>query len=552
MMAHEAVPQAGQAGQEQAGGSGEQPPPGPATARAMALAAKLVPPMPGDRFLGWLGPLLITALGTFLRFNRLSVPHAIVFDETYYVGDAYGILQHGVEINHVHNANGLLRTGSSTHILATGPEFVVHPPLGKETIAVGEWLFGLTPFGWRLMVAILGSLAILMTARIARRMTRSTLLGCVAGLLLALDGLEFVMSRTALLDISVMFWVLAAFGCLVIDRDRSRARLAAAVLRDAERADAAAEAGIRPLPPGPGPRLGLRWWRVAAGLCLGLAIASKWNGIWFLPVFAVMTLAWDVGARKTAGFTSPGGQTARDGLWLPFSFGLVPAAAYLASWSGWFASPYGYDRQWAVQHGVHNPIWAALDSLYQYQRQVLDFSVTLTQHHPYQSWPWSWLVMTRPVSMYYNGHSHACGVHNCAQEVLAIGTPAIWWAAIPALIACLVWWLLRRDWRAGAVLAGVAAGWLPWFWYAWHDHRTMFFFYAVVFDPFLVIALALCLGLIIGPARASVGRRAAGAGLAGAYLLAVVADFWYMYPVFAAKIIPYTSWLARMWYHRWI
>jgi len=550
MMAHEAVPQAGQAGQ--ADGSAEPPPPGPATARAMALAAKLAPPLPGDRFLGWLGPLLITALGTFLRFNRLSIPHAIVFDETYYVGDAYGILQHGVEINHVHNANGLLRTGSSTHILATGPEFVVHPPLGKETIAVGEWLFGLTPFGWRLMVAILGSLAILMTARIARRMTRSNLLGCVAGLLLALDGLELVMSRTALLDISVMFWVLAAFGCLVIDRDRSRARLAAAVLRDAERADAAAEAGIRPLPPGPGPRLGLRWWRVAAGLCLGLAIASKWNGIWFLPVFAVMTLAWDVGARKTAGFTSPGGQTARDGLWLPLSFGLVPAAAYLASWSGWFASPYGYDRQWAVQHGVHNPIWAALDSLYQYQRQVLDFSVTLTQHHPYQSWPWSWLVMSRPVSMYYNGHSHACGVHNCAQEVLAIGTPAIWWASIPALIACVVWWLLRRDWRAGAVLAGVAAGWLPWFWYAWHDHRTMFFFYAVVFDPFLVIALALCLGLIIGPARASVGRRAAGAGLAGAYLLAVVADFWYMYPLFAAKIIPYTSWLARMWYHRWI
>jgi dolichyl-phosphate-mannose-protein mannosyltransferase len=551
-MAYEAVPQAGQAGQGQADGSGEPPPPGAATARAMALAAKLVPPMPGDRFLGWLGPLLITALGTFLRFNRLSVPHVIVFDETYYVGDAYGILQHGVEINHVHNANGLLRTGSSTHILATGPEFVVHPPLGKETIAVGEWLFGLTPFGWRLMVAILGSLAILMTARIARRMTRSTLLGCVAGLLLALDGLEFVMSRTALLDISVMFWVLAAFGCLVIDRDRSRARLAAAVLRDAERADVAAEAGMRPPPPGPGPRLGLRWWRVAAGLCLGLAIASKWNGIWFLPVFAVLTLAWDVGARKTVGFTSPGGQTARDGLWLPFSFGLVPAAAYLASWSGWFASPYGYDRQWAVQHGVHNPIWAALDSLYQYQRQVLDFSVTLTQHHPYQSWPWSWLVMSRPVSMYYNGHSHACGVHNCAQEVLAIGTPAIWWAAIPALIACLVWWLMRRDWRAGAVLAGVAAGWLPWFWYAWHDHRTMFFFYAVVFDPFLVIALALCLGLIIGPARASIGRRAAGAGLAGAYLLAVVADFWYMYPLFAAKIIPYTSWLARMWYHRWI
>jgi 4-amino-4-deoxy-L-arabinose transferase-like glycosyltransferase len=127
----------------------------------------------------------------------------------------------------------------------------VHPPLGKETIAVGEWLFGLTPFGWRLMVAILGSLAILMTARIARRMTRSNLLGCVAGLLLALDGLEFVMSRTALLDISVMFWVLAAFGCLLIVRDRSRlAGRAPCCGRGKSRRSR--RGWMRPLPPGPG------------------------------------------------------------------------------------------------------------------------------------------------------------------------------------------------------------------------------------------------------------------------------------------------------------
>jgi dolichyl-phosphate-mannose--protein O-mannosyl transferase len=102
------------------------------------------------------------------------------------------------------------------------------------------------------------------------------------------------------------------------------------------------------------------------------------------------------------------------------------------------------------------------------------------------------------------------------------------------------------------VLAGVAAGWLPWFWYAWDDHRTMFYFYAVVFDPFLVIAITLCLGLLIGSARASAGRRTAGAAVTGAYLIAVLANFFYLYPVLAAKIIPYTSWLSRMWYHGWI
>src|SRR5438874_1871572 len=81
------------------------------------------------------------------------------------------------------------------------------------------------PWGWP------GPLAILLICRIARRMTRSTLLGCVAGLLMALDGLEFVLSRTGILDIFLMFFVLAAFGCILIDRDVSRAQLAERVAR---------------------------------------------------------------------------------------------------------------------------------------------------------------------------------------------------------------------------------------------------------------------------------------------------------------------------------
>jgi dolichyl-phosphate-mannose-protein mannosyltransferase len=505
--------------------------------RAASGADRLVPPIPGSRVWGWAGPLLITALGAFLRFYRLGTPKAVVFDETYYVGDAYGILRHGVEINHVKNADALLVQGK-TNILATGGELVVHPPLGKVLIAGGEWLFGLTPFGWRFAVALVGSLAILMTARITRRMTRSTLLGCVAGLLLALDGLELVMSRTALLDIFVMFWVLAAFGCLVLDRDRSRARIAAA-----------ADAGIAG---DDGPGLGIRWWRAAAGLCLGAAVASKWNGIWYLPAFLLLTVAWDVGARRAAGYAAPWrGALVRDGKWLPVTFAVLPVAAYLASWSGWLASPYGYDRNWAALHGNNTPVWSALDSLYQYNKYMLQFGLGLTTGHPYKSHPWTWLLVSRPVSFYY-ATPKTCGVPSCSQEVLAIGTPLIWWASIPVLLTLLVWWLARRDWRAGGVLVGVAAGWLPWFWFALHDHRTEFYFYAVTFVPFLVMGITLCLGLIIGPARAAPARRGVGAALSGAYLLAVLWDFYYMYPVLAAQVIPYTSWLSRMWYHGWI
>src|SRR5260370_21811839 len=161
------------------------------------LRDRLVPPMPGSVLWGWAGPLLVTALGAFLRFNQLGQPRAVLFDETYYVPDAYGILKHGVEIDHVSNVNTLLAQGSTQILKGTKGEYVVHPPLGKMFIAVGEWLFGLTPFGWRCAVALAGPPALLITAPVARRMNRSTQLRCATGPLPGPDGLGVVLSPTA-------------------------------------------------------------------------------------------------------------------------------------------------------------------------------------------------------------------------------------------------------------------------------------------------------------------------------------------------------------------
>jgi dolichyl-phosphate-mannose-protein mannosyltransferase len=505
----------------------------------------------GSTFWGWAGPTLVMLFGGFIRFYRLSRPDAVVFDETYYVPDANSILRHGVELNHIPapKINEYLVAGNPNFLLKTG-EVVAHPPLGKIMMAVGQWTFGLTPFGWRFSVCLIGTVSILMTARIARRMTGSTLLGCVAGLLLALDGLEIVLSRTAILDIILMFWVLAAFGLLVIDRDRTKARLQAA----AESADY----------PDRGPYLGVRWLRVCAGLCLGAACATKWNGIWYVFAFAGLALAWDLGARRAAGSERwlPDGLR-KDAKWLPVWFGFAPLVVYVASWTGWFFNTSGYDRNWAPQHGNHTPIWSTIDSWYQYNHWMLQFGLGLDAGQNYRSNPVGWLVLARPISFYWA--QPTCSVKGgCAAEVLAIGTPLIWWGGTLALLFCLNWWIIgligdlvfhrkpKRDWRAGAVLLGVAAGWLPWIWFAWHDNRTEFYYYAVAFEPFMVIAITLCLGLIIGPARAAPGRRAVGAIAAGLYLVAVLLNLAYLYPILTAEVIPYSAWLSRMWFHRWI
>jgi dolichyl-phosphate-mannose--protein O-mannosyl transferase len=533
------------------------PPAAPATdqaARLSVLRARLASPMPDDRLWGWLGPLLVTAFGAFLRFDRLRVPRAIVFDETYYAKDAWSILRHGVEWYAVSKtgdsnyANNLIIAGN-THIFAACKgvacgEYVVQPEMGKLLIAAGEWMFGLNSFGWRFASAVFGSLAILLICRIARRMTRSTLLGCIAGMLMSLDGLEFVLSRTGILDIFLMFFVLAAFGCMVIDRDVSRAKLAERVARS-------------PGGDGRGPRLGIRRWRVAAGIFLGLAVATKWNAAWYILGFAALGAAWDIGARRTAGLKSfVRGAFTRDAVWLPLTFIMIPLAVYIATWSGWFATSTGYDRNYAQLHGVNIPVISSLYSLYEYHLQAVGFGLGLRTSHPYQSQPWDWLLITRPVSFFYEcytgpaaGPSHYCPSgytgQEWSQEVLAIGTPAIWWVSLLALVFCLGWWLLHRDWRAGAVLLGVVAGWGPWFPLV---SRTKFYYYALEFEPFLILSIVLCLGLILGPVTASVLRRSIGAGIVGAYVLCVLLMFWYFYSILAGKVIPYQDWLSHMWY----
>ena len=509
---------------------------------------RLVPPMPTDRLWGWLGPLLVTAVAGVLRFWDLSRPKAFMFDETYYAKDAWSLLHFGVEQNYIKAAkdgdpdpaNVKILAGNLDGLWSGDPSYVVHPPGGKWMIAIGEQLFGFTPFGWRFIVALAGTLAVLMTARIGRRLFRSTLLGCVAGLLIAVDGMAFVHSRTALLDPLLMFWALAAFGALLVDRDRARAVLA-------ERLDQVATSSF-------GPSLGLRPWRLLAGVCLGAACATKWSGLYFVAVFGLMTVLWDMGARRTAGARRPWvGALVRDAAPAFASLVLVAFAVYLVSWTGWFlGGDDAYLRYWARDNPGPPLVPDALWSLWHYHHEAWNFHTNLESYHPYRSNPWGWLVLARPVSYFYEGPTmgqNGCTVDACSQAVTALGTPAIWWAACLALPVLVFLWAARRDWRAGAILAGVAAGYLPWFLF---QHRTIYSFYAVAFLPFLVLAITMCIGMVLGGRDASPRRRQWGAAAAGAYLLLAVANFAWLLPVLSAEVIPYSDWAHRMWWKSWI
>ncbi|XAS76254.1 phospholipid carrier-dependent glycosyltransferase [Dermatophilaceae bacterium Sec6.4] len=512
-----------------------------------------------EKLWAWLGPAILTVIGGVLRFWNVGRPHQLVFDETYYVKEGWSLMLYGYERKQdkstgISNFPDNLFTMGNPHVFGTNADFVVHPPMGKWLIGLGESIFGInSSFGWRIAVAATGTLGIYLVGRAAWHLFRSPLLATIASLLLCFEGSEFVMSRTGILDIMVMFWALAGFVALLADRDRTRAILARKVA-------AAKDAGTWAANETAGPWLGWRPWRWVAAICLGLDTSTKWSGGWFLAVFCLMSVWWDLGARRSVG--------ARRWISATFIKDALPAAVYMVAtalgtyvitWIGWLRSSDAWDRQWALTNPAvkggfapdsHLFAWLpnALRSMWQYNIEMYNSAVSITSTHPYESNPWSWTLQTRPTSFFYES-PHNCAGGNCSKAITSLGNVGIWWFGTVALVILVFYWLLRRDWRAGAIWAGVAAGWFPWFMY---QQRTIFTFYSVAFVPYVVLACVFVLGLVLGPVTANAQRILYGKIAVGGYVILVVALFAFFWPIWTAEVIPQPHWQWRMWFPSWV
>ncbi|TDN43672.1 dolichyl-phosphate-mannose-protein mannosyltransferase [Curtobacterium flaccumfaciens] len=504
----------------------------------------------------WAGPIAVTLLAAVLRLVSLGHPHSLVFDETYYVKDGWSIVHLGYESTWPSNPNddSLPTTDQrfadgQTDIYTSAAEFIAHPPLGKYLIGLGMLLFGAgDSFGWRFAVAVLGIATVFLTAVIARSLFRSTLIGTLAGFFLAVDGQAIVMSRVTLLDGILTFFVVLGFGALLLDRRWTERRLDRWVARRAA-------AGRDTLW---GPVLWWRPWLLAMGLALGLATATKWSGMYFLAFFAVYSVLTDMMLRKRAGV-----EFWSSSAWLqqgPVSFLLtVPIAAvtYLASWTGWFVSKDGWDRNWIVSGGqrwtgVLSWVPDSVQNWWHYQSEIYGFNIGLHTPHSYQANPLLWLVMQRPTSMYYvgtNAGQDGCTSNRCGEAITGIANPFIWYAAVIATVALLVLWILRRRWEYAFVLMGVAAGYLPWLLYV---NRTVFQFYTIAFEPFMVMALAAAIGLVLGSRTDPRPRRTRAVVWVGVYLGVVVLASAYWYPMWTGIQMPWDFIRSHYWVPSWL
>ncbi|MCO5293442.1 MAG: phospholipid carrier-dependent glycosyltransferase [Homoserinimonas sp.] len=496
----------------------------------------------------WAAPTAVILLATVLRFWNLTQPHSLVFDETYYVKDSWTLMHLGYEAQWPAESDSFFNSGEVNGYSEAG-SFVVHPPLGKWVISIGLAIFGAeNSLGWRFSTAVFGILLVALTIVVARLLFKSTVIAAIAGGLLAIDGNAIVMSRVALLDGILTVFVMLGFTFLLLDRRQSKLRLLLWKKRRVEQGRTTDW----------GPALWWRPWLFAMGVSLGLASAVKWNGIYFLAIFAVYSLAVDAMARRREGVTFfATGTIVKQG---PVSFLLtVPIAliAYLSTWVGWFATDRGYYRHWAEQAGnawTGALSWVPLEwqSFWHYQASAYAYNVGLHQAHGYQANPLTWLLMIRPTSMYYQGSDfgqNGCDFTRCGESITGIANPFIWWGAVAAAVY-LIYRLIRyRNWQSGAILIGIAAGYLPWLLYL---DRTVFQFYTIVFEPFLVLALAYVLGLMLGKRTDEYWRRVGGIRLVAVILGMIVLVSAFFYPLWTGMQMPLWFIQLHYWLPTWI
>ena len=393
------------------------------------------------------------------------------------------------ELYYVDGARDFLKYG--VEVSGSKPEFIVHPPVGKWMIASGIKLFGDNEFGWRFATAVVGVVVILLFARFVHTLYFSPMLTALAAALMAMDGLALVHSRTALLDLFLTFFVLLAI--YLWHRQR-------------------------------------HWY---AAVAMGLAIGTKWSAIYFLAAIALISI-YRV-------FTSYSGRELIKPTIIKFiQYGFLPIAVYISTWSGWFLSKRGWDRHWSPN---------VFSSWWHYHAEMLGFHTGLTTKHSYQANPWSWLVMGRPTSFFYDS-PQSCSSKNCAQEVLAIGTPILWWIGTVSLAVVFGFWfrsaaLRKFDNVLNIVVLGISAGYLPWFFF---QQRTVFTFYAIIFEPFMLLAIIYCAKRLLDSAL----KPAVSSGIVIGSMVVIFLNFIYFLPVFTGQVMNYSDWMKLMWLNSWI
>ena len=337
-----------------------------------------------------------------------------------------------------------------------------HPPLGKVLMMVGIQLFGMTPFGWRFMGALVGVMMVPLMYLLAKQLTKDARLSFIAMCLMALDSMHFTQTRIATIDSYAVFWIMLMYLFMFRYTQMSWNR----------------ESLGKTLVP-----LGL------CGVTMGVAWATKWIGLYASAGLAILFF-WTVYRRLREAREMKNRARNYKSLLITLAFCVVffiviPALIYYFSYY-WFLRAEGVKNLGDMFSAER------VNRVVELQKSIFGYHAGLGGDTHYFRSPWyQWPVIWWPM-WYYSGTNYM--PEGTISSISCMGNPAVWWFGLVALLF-VVWRVCaaRRAHRADLlVVIGFASQFLPWV----IVPRSTFIYHYFASVPFIILASALMLDAI--------------------------------------------------------
>ncbi|MBN1761709.1 MAG: glycosyltransferase family 39 protein [Methanomicrobia archaeon] len=420
------------------------------------------------------------------------------------------------------------------HLNLEEPYEWTHPPLGKLIIGVGIALFGMNPFGWRILGVLAAAAMIPVMFLFGKRMFKSSLAGFIAAFLLSFDFMHFSLARLATGEIYLLLFSLLMFY------------FAFEYLSKREECAAETEEG--------GVKNNTSTSLFLSIVCFGLGFSVKWTALFGL--IAVLTLV-AVSNIQTKRPLLSDSKTILAGL-------LVSAAIYIATYIPYMLAGEGHGLidihrlplyiGYLAEYLTSGTISISpLDSLtvFDLQLRMFGYHASIEATHPYSSPWWSWPLMLKPLWMYSNTL-----LGGKVSTIVLMGNPALWWGSIPALI--LIGALFVRNTikkveheRNFVFLFILVPFLLQWLSYALIS-RILFIYHFVANVPFMIFAVTYWLQLPFEKDWPSQRTGLIVKGFVIAFLILVAVLFFLFYPVISGYPVAYEYKESLRWLSGWV
>lgn len=387
-----------------------------------------------------------------------------------------------------------------------------HPPLGKGFIALGMLIFGVSPFGWRIMGTLFGIAMLPVIYLFSKKMFNKTWIAGVVTALFAADFMHFTQTRIATIDVFVTFFVILMYFFMYCYTKRSFY-------------DRSITKTLTIL--------------AASGIAMGFGVASKWTGVYAGVGLGVIFFIDLYRRFKEYKFAKNDIEGTTNGISHKFVvdkfprytlntfivciafFVFVPIVIYTMSYL-----PFN-----------DNSGKGLIDMMFKNQQTMFNYHSALNATHPYSSNWYQWPFIWKPMFYYSKQISTTVG-----SGISAFGNPLIWYAGIPAAIYMIYRMCAKKDKNALFLFLGYLAQYLPWMLVT----RCVFIYHYFPSVPFVILMVGYSIYKIVGDNK----DRKKWAYL---YVLAAIILFAMFYPVLSGHNVPYdfvNTWLR--WFDKWV